>query len=78
MPFSALNTLLAVLAVALPFLFAVTAPAQENTSGQKLGDGGAVTAHRKGSATASTASSESRAENGIARALRKAKQPKGQ
>ena len=36
--------------------------AQENTSGQKLGDGGAVTANRKGSATASTASSVLRAE----------------
>ena len=30
MPFSALNTLLAVLAVALPFLFAVTAPPSPN------------------------------------------------
>ena len=50
--------------------------AQENTSGQKLGDGGAVTANRKGSATASTASSVLRAENGIVWGLRKGRNQK--
>ena len=50
--------------------------AQENTSGQKLGDGGAVTANRKGSATASTASSVLRAENGIVWGLRKGQKSK--